>query len=104
MCSQPKSETAAGPGRFAFQPRSARAHVSYAFARGLSIVLSNGQNTSRCLKALKAIDFHMIRVVRIAILCFAASRVVDHVRWFAIFRSTLSKCVYFKLLCIGTPR
>ena len=104
ICSQPKSETAAGPGRFAFQPRSARAHVSCAFASGSSMVFSNKQKTNRCLKALKARDFLMIKVVYKVTLYFAASRTVDHVRWLAIFRNVLSKYVNFSLLCIGNPK
>ena len=60
------------------------------------MVFSTGQKTNRCLKALKARDFHMIKVVCKVTLYFAANRTIDHVRWLAIFRNVLSRYVNFR--------
>ena len=73
MCSHPKSLIAAGPGSPVFHPRIALAKVSCAIDNFFTVWYSIGQKISKCLKALKTRDFHMIRGCGIAKLCFAAS-------------------------------
>ena len=103
ICSHPKSLLAACPGSPIFHPRIALAKFSCATHNFLSVCFSIGQKISKCLKALKTRDFHMIRSCGMDRLCFAASCTIVHVRWLPILRRTLSSWTLCRLHCMRSP-
>ena len=104
MCSHPKSLIAACPGNPVFHSRIALAQVSCAIDNFFSVWSSIGQKISKCLKALKTRDFHMIKSCGMGRWCFAASCAIAHVRWLPILRKTLSNWILRRYHCIRSPK